>query len=114
MWLICISTNLPCDHTWLVLQAASYKLQKQICRTVGPSLAAPLEPLAHQRKVAAFILFFMYYFGRCSSELAQLVPLPYSQGRSTCYSDRFHAISTIIPRSYLHRCLCQQFLSSHN
>ena len=25
-----------------------------------------------------------------SSELAQLVPLPYSQGRSTRYSDRLH------------------------
>ena len=52
------------------------KLQKQICRTVGPSLPASLEPLAHH-------LFYRYYFGRCSSELAQLVPLPYSRGRST-------------------------------
>ena len=27
-----------------------------------------------------------YYFGRCLSELAELVPLPYSRGSSTCYS----------------------------
>ena len=27
----------------------------------------------------------MYYFGRCSSELAQLVPFPFSRGKSTCY-----------------------------
>ena len=26
------------------------KLQKQICKTVGPSLTASLEPLAHRRK----------------------------------------------------------------
>ena len=52
------------------------KLQKRICRTVGPSLAASLEPLAHRRNVAS--LFYRYYFGRCSSELAQLVPLPFS------------------------------------
>ena len=54
------------------------KLQKRICRTVGPSLAASLEPLAHRRNVASLSLFYMCYFGRCSSELAQLVPLPFS------------------------------------
>ena len=64
------------------------KLQKRICNTVDPSLAAFLEPLAHCRNVARLSLFFMYYFGRWSSELAQLVPFPFSQGRSTGYSDR--------------------------
>ena len=53
------------------------KLQKQICRTVGSSLAASLEPLAHCRNVASLSLFYRYCFGRCSSELAQLVALPY-------------------------------------
>ena len=53
-------------------------LQKRIYRTVGPSLAASLEPLAHCQNVASLSLFYRYYFGRCSSELAQLVPLPYS------------------------------------
>ena len=56
------------------------KLQKHICRTAGPSLTASLEPLAHCRDVASLSLFFRYYFGRYSSELAQLVPLPYSLG----------------------------------
>ena len=63
------------------------KLQKQICRTAGPSLAASLEPLAHRRNVASLSLFYRYFFGRCSSELSQLVPLPFSQGMSTHYSD---------------------------
>ena len=40
------------------------------------------------------------YFGRCSSELAQLVPLPFSRGRSTRYSDRLHDFSVTIPRCY--------------
>ena len=40
------------------------------------------------------------YFGRCSSELAELVPLPYSQERFTCYSDRFLDFSVTIPRCY--------------
>ena len=67
------------------------KLQKWMCRTVGPSLAASLEPLAHCQNVASLSLFYRYYFGRCSSEMAELVPLPYSQGRSVtiprCYKD---------------------------
>ena len=64
------------------------KLHKRICRAVGPSLAASLEPLAHRQNVASLSLFYRYYFGRCPSELADLVPLPYSQGRSTCHFDR--------------------------
>ena len=53
------------------------KLQKWICRAFGPSLAASLEPLAHRRNVTSLSVFYRYYFGRDSSELAQLVPLPY-------------------------------------
>ena len=54
------------------------KLQKRICRTAGPSLAASLEPLAHSGNVASLSLFYKDYFGRYSSELAQLVLLPFS------------------------------------
>ena len=53
------------------------KLQKRICRNAGPSLAASLEPLTHCRNVASLSLFYRYFFGRCSSELAQLVPLSF-------------------------------------
>ena len=75
-----------------------YKLQKRICRTVGPSLAVSLEPLAHRRNVPSLSLFYRYYFGRCSSELAQLFALPYSRATSTRYSDRLHDFSVNIPR----------------
>ena len=56
------------------------KLQNRICRTVGPSIATSLEPLPHRRNVASLSLFYRYYFGRCSSELAQLVPLILERG----------------------------------
>ena len=73
-----------CCHVWAGAPSCYLKLldklQKQICRIVGPSLAAPLEPLAHRRNVATLSLFYRYYFGICSSELTQLVPLPYSRG----------------------------------
>ena len=76
------------------------KLQKLICRTGGPSLAASLEPLAHRLNVASLSLFYWYYFSRCSLELAQLVPLSFSRGRSTRYFDRLHDFSVTIPRFY--------------
>ena len=93
-----------CCHVWAGAPSCYLelldKLQKQICRTVGPSLAASLEPLAHRQNVASLSLFYRYYFGRCSSELAQLVPLPYSRGRST---DRLHDFSVTIPRYFFLR-----------
>ena len=57
-----------CCHVWT--DAPSFylklldKLQKWICRTVGPSLAASLEPLAHRRNAASLSLCYRYYFGR--------------------------------------------------
>ena len=73
-----------CCHVWAAASSCYldllHKLQNQICRTVGPSVAASLEPLTHHRNVASLTLFYRYYSGRCSSELAQLVPLPFSQG----------------------------------
>ena len=46
------------------------------------------------------VYFHRYYFGRCSVEPTQLVPFPYSQGRSIGYSDRLHDFSGNIPRCY--------------
>ena len=76
------------------------KLQKRICRTFGPSLAASLEPLAHGWNVASLSLFCRYYFGRCSSEMTQLVALLFSQGRSIRYSDSLHDFAVTISRCY--------------
>ena len=73
---------------------------KEIRRTVGPSLAASLEPLTHCQNMGSLNRFNRYYFDRCSSELAQLVPLPFSRGRSTPYSDGLHDFSVTIPRCY--------------
>ena len=93
-----------CFHLWAGAPRSYLdlldKLQKRICRIVGPSLAVSLEPLAHRRNVASLSLFYRYYFGRCSSEVAQLVPLPFSRGRSTRYSERLHDFSVAIPRCY--------------
>ena len=64
------------------------------------SLAASFEPLAHHRNVTSISLFCRCYIGRGSSELPQLIPLPFSCGRSTCYSDKLHDFSVTNPRCY--------------
>ena len=91
-----------CCHVWAGAPSCYLdlldKLQKQICKIVGPSLTASLEPLAHHRNAASLSLFYRYYFGRCSSELTQLVPLPFSCLKSTHNSDRLHDFSVTIPR----------------
>ena len=90
-----------CCHVWTGAPSCYLelldKLQKRICRTVGPLLAASLEPLAYRRNVASLIIFYRYYFGRCSSELAQLDPLRFSRCRSTRYSNRLHGFPVTIP-----------------
>ena len=71
-----------CCHFWAGAPSCYLelldKLQKWVCTTVGPSHAASLEPLVYHQNAAALSIFYKYYFGRCSSELDQLVPLPYS------------------------------------
>ena len=105
---LCKSTIHPCMeycfHVWAgapncYLELLD-KLQKRIWRSFGPSLAASLEALAHHRNVASLRLYYRYYFGRCSSELTRLVPLPFLRGRSTRYSGRLHDFSVSIPRCY--------------
>ena len=85
------------------------KLQKWICKTVGPSLDVSLEPLADCRNRVRLSLFYRYYFGRCSSGLTQMVPLLYTWGRSTHYSDRLYDLSVTICRCYKDVCVNSLF-----
>ena len=51
-----------------------------MCRTLVTSPAASLQSLVHRRHMASLSFFYRYYFAKCSSELAQLVPLHFSRG----------------------------------
>ena len=102
------STIWPClEYCYHVLVCAPScylelfnKLQQQRCWPVGFLFATSLESLAHLQNVVSLSLFYRYYLCRCYYELAQLVPLPDSWGRSTCYSDKLHDFSVIIPRCH--------------
>ena len=54
-----------CCHIWAGAPSSYLelldKLQKRICSTADPSLAASLEPLAHRQNVASLNLFYRYY-----------------------------------------------------
>ena len=93
-----------CCHVWAGAPSCFLellnKLQKQICRTTGLSLATSIETLAHCRNVASLHLSYGYNLGGCSSDLAQLVPLLYFQGRPTSFSNRLHEFFVTISRSY--------------
>ena len=105
---LCKSTKWPCMEYCCHVRACARscylelldKLQKWICRTVGPSLVACLKPLAHCWNIASLSLSYRYYFGRCSFELHQLVPLSYSWGRPSCYYGSLHGFFVTISGCY--------------
>ena len=68
-----------CCHVWAGAPSCYLELLDKLQnRIVSPSIATSLEPLAYRRNVASLGFFYRYYFGRCSFELAQLVPRPFS------------------------------------
>ena len=91
-----------CCHVWTVTPSCYLDmldmLGKWVYRTVTPS--ASLELLAHKRNVVNLSPFYRYNFGRCSSELAELVQLPHFCGRSTRYSNSLHELSVTNARCY--------------
>ena len=102
-----------CCHVWAGAPSCYLelldKLQKQICRIVGPSLAASLEPLTHCRNVARLSLFYRYCFVRCCSELTQLVQLVLID-----MIDCMIFLSPFLDVCYIQGCLCQPVFSSHS
>ena len=102
--LLCIYINKLYGHAWSTVVMSELvppscylelvnKLRKQKFRTACPSLTVSLETLGLCRNIASLSLFYRYYFGRCSSELAQLVPLPYSEERPSCCSFLINCMS---------------------
>ena len=73
-----------CCHVWDGAPSCHLelldRLQKCIYMTVGPSITTSLEHFPHGRNVASESLFYTYYFGRCSSEPAELVPFVSLEG----------------------------------
>ena len=56
------------------------------------------KPLGDHVNVTSLSHICSNYIGRCTPDLTGQVLLPCSRGRSTCYSDRLHDFSVIVPR----------------
>ena len=98
----------PCME-WIPIKK-KVSCKSVLWRTIYPSLAAYCELLGHCWYVARLSFFYRYFFGRYSSELAQLIPLSYFHERTTFYSDRWHDFSVTIPRCYKDVYVCSFFL----
>ena len=87
-----------CCHVQLVLLVATWNCWISYKNGYPGLFVLHLLPLSNPWLIVE--MYLAYYSGRCSSELAQLVPFPYSRGRSTPYSDRLHDFSVTITRCY--------------
>ena len=67
------------------------RVESKAIRLIGdPSLTLTLDPLSLRRKVASLSLFYRYYFGHCSDELAACIPPPMARPHSTCQATFAH------------------------
>ena len=75
-----------CSHIWGSSPYTSLldRVESKAIRLIGdPSLTSTLDPLSLCCKVASLSLFYSYYFGNCSDELATCIPPPVAWPRST-------------------------------
>ena len=75
-----------CSHIWGSSPYTSLLDRvesKAICLIADPSLTSTLDPLSLCLKVASLSLFYCYYFGHCSDELATYIPPPMARPLST-------------------------------
>ena len=78
----------------------SYKNRYEDCQSFTCCLSWTLGSWLKCSQLKSFLYVLLWYFFRCSSEPAQLFPLPFSQGRSIHCSDRLNDFSVTILRYY--------------
>lgn len=99
-----------CSHIWSSAPKHLLKMldsiQKRAVRLIDdPELTKNLHSLDHRRKVADLSLFYRYYYGRCSNELALLIPPRVVPNRNTrqAQAAHQHTIQLQTPRTSLFR-----------
>ena len=73
------------------------RVQKQVVSLVGSGFSSGLQALSHRRGVVSLGLFYKYNYGKCSTELADLVPPKHVTVRSTCFSEQTHRPGWLFP-----------------
>ena len=65
-------------------------VKKQVVSLVGSGFSAGLQAISHRRDVASLSLFYKYYYGKYSSEIADLIPPKRITVRSIRFSEQIH------------------------
>ena len=80
--LLCFFINPPYGQVWTTVVTSGLVplVATWNCRFVSPLTCCFSWTLGPFRNAASINLFYSYYFGRCTSELTQIVPVPFSHG----------------------------------
>ena len=81
-----------CCHIWAGAPISSLnildRVQRRLFNLLGENLYSKLQPLSHRREVASLSLFYRYFHGHCSEDLASLMPRRYSSFNSSIQTHR--------------------------
>ena len=70
------------------------RMQSRALKLIGDDrVVSSITSLGHRRNVSCIVLFYKYYFGKCSSGLSELIPPPQVFTRNTRLSERSHAFT---------------------
>jgi hypothetical protein len=99
-----------CSHIWRSAPKHTLNMldsvQRRAIRLIGnPALTCSLQSLDHRRTVADLSLFYRYYHGRCSAQLAAVIPPRAIFGRHTRQANKAHPymVKLDTPRTSLHQ-----------
>ena len=95
-----------CSHIWGGSTHVSLldRVESKALRLIGdPSITSCIDPLSLRRKVSSLSLFYRYYHGHCSQELAGCVPPPLLRPRRTRQSASAHRFSVQLENSRIGR-----------
>ena len=104
-----------CSHIWGSSPYTSLldRIESKAIRLIGdPSLTSTLDPLSLRRKVASLSLFYRYYFGHCSDELATCIPPFHLQWLGHISHVRQHLPTTIVWNSPMRELIGSVMVSS--
>ena len=101
-----------CSHIWSSSPYTSLldRVESKAIHLIGdPSLTSTLDPLSLRHKVASLSLFYCYYFGHCSDELATCISPPMA---GHVPHGRHHSPTTIVWNSPMRELIDSVMVSS--
>ena len=91
-----------CSHVWGGAPKSTLCLldkvqSKAICLINNPNLTKSLQPLSHRRLVGDLFIYYGYFYGHCSQEIRDIIPVPLRRVRTTRSSTHSHPFQVSLP-----------------